>query len=301
MNKRNIWMDCDPGIDDAVAIAMAAASQDRLNICGISTVSGNQTGERVTDNALKLAAFTGLTEVPVVEGARGPLVRKARIAEHIHGKTGLGNYEVPGTSKKVISENAVLYMKNIIMELPENEKITLLPTAPLTNIALLFMLFPEVKGKIEEIVLMGGSSAGGNVTPEAEFNIWADPEAAEVVFSSGLPIVMCGLDVTLKCGLSHEQIETLKRSENAVRNGYGEMLAFYADRRCGQVAIHDAVTVLYLTNPELFNGVYVHVKVDCSEENRGMTVCKENGSVYMLNEVDAFEFQKVLLEKLNYF
>lgn len=192
-------------------------------------------------------------------------------------------------------------MKNIIMELPEDEKITLLPTGPLTNIALLLMLFPEVKEKIEEIVLMGGSSNGGNVTPKAEFNIWADPEAAKVVFSSGLSIVMCGLDVTLKCGLDCEQIEELKNSDNSVRNAYGEMLGFYADKRGGQVAIHDAVTVLYLTNPELFDGVYVDVTVDCSEENRGMTVCEKNAPVYMLNEVNTSEFQKVLLEKLNHF
>lgn len=307
MEKINIWIDCDPGIDDAVALAMAAASRDRLHILGISTVAGNQTSDRVTGNALKLASFFSMDDVPVVRGARGPLVREVEPAGDIHGATGLGNCELPATKKQMASESGIFYMYSRIMELPEEEKVTLVPTGPLTNIALLLRTFPQVQARIEKIVLMGGSSSGGNVTPAAEFNIWADPEAAQMVFAAGLPTVMCGLDVTLKSGLDNGQIEELCRSCRKVEQACGQMLAFYLDttRHEGEenmVAIHDAVTILYLTNPELFSGRNVSVSVDCSwGEERGRTICTADGQeqkVYLLDQVNLPEFQRVLLAKL---
>ncbi|WP_432360450.1 nucleoside hydrolase [Sporosarcina sp. UB5] len=313
MRKRNIWLDCDPGIDDAVAIALAAASQDKLKIHGISTVAGNQTSERVTDNALKLTMFLGLNEVPVVRGARGPLVRKMELADHVHGKTGLGNYELPETTKKLTSENGIQYMWEYIMQLPDNEKITLVATGPLTNIALLFKVFPDVLEKVEEVVIMGGSSVGGNVTPTAEFNAWADPEAAKIVYNTGVSIVMCGLDVTNQCGLNRKQVNMLLNSDRTVEHAYGEMLTFYFDSPAYEnseiVCIHDAVTVLYLTNRELFQGTYVTVDVDCTADiNRGMTVCDmrkninhENCNVLLLNQVDLPALQDAIMEKFNYF
>lgn len=307
MEKINIWIDCDPGIDDAVALAMAAASRDRLHILGISTVAGNQTSDRVTGNALKLASFFSMDDVPVVRGARGPLVREVEPAGDIHGATGLGNCELPATTKQTASESGIFYMYSRIMELPEGKKVTLVPTGPLTNIALLLRTFPQVQARIEKIVLMGGSSSGGNVTPAAEFNIWADPEAAQMVFAAGLPTVMCGLDVTLKSGLDNGQIEELCRSRHKVEQACGQMLAFYLDttRHEGEenmVAIHDAVTILYLTNPELFSGRNVSVSVDCSwDEERGRTICTADGQeqkVYLLDQVNLPEFQRVLLAKL---
>ena len=310
MQKINIWMDCDPGIDDAVAIAVAAASQDKLNICGISTVSGNQTSGLVTDNALKLAAFLGLENIPVVRGAGEPLMRKIETADYVHGENGLGNCELPKTSKTVASENGILFIRDYIMRMPENDRITLVPTGPLTNIALLLKTFPEVKGRIEKIVSMGGSSIGGNVTAAAEFNIWADPEAAKIVYQAGIPVVMCGLDVTTRCGLTREQVFALNESSSIVQRDYGQMLKFYFDapdnRDSDLLWIHDAVTVLYLTDPWLFSGEYAEVDVDCTSDiNRGMTICgirksvkDENASVLLLNKVDLEAFQKVLLKKL---
>lgn len=313
MKTRNIWLDCDPGIDDAVAFAMAAASREQLNICGISTVAGNLTSDRVTDNALRLAAFLGMKDVPVVRGAFGPLTRPVETGDEIHGEFGIGNYMLPETDKSVVSEHAVPYMYDTIMNLPEGEKMTLVPTGPLTNIALLFRVYPDVKEKIEKIVLMGGSSVEGNMTPTAEFNIWADPEAAKMVFDFGLPIVMCGLDVTNQCGLTRAQIMELRNSENEVEHAFGIMLQFYADSPAyanfDMICIHDAVTILYLTNPELFKGFDTSVDVDCTADiNRGMTVCDKRREalesekpVLALNQVDLPEFQKVLLEKLNSF
>lgn len=317
MKQRNIWIDCDPGIDDAVALAMAAASREQLNILGISTVAGNQTSDRVTGNALKLASFFGMTDVPVVRGSRGPLVRAVEPAGDIHGSTGLGDCELPQTARETASESGIFYMYNCIMELPAGEQVTLVPTGPLTNIALLLGTFPKVRARIDKIVLMGGASQGGNVTPAAEFNIWADPEAAQMVFAAGLPTVMCGLDVTLKSGLDSRQIAALCRSPRKVERACGQMLSFYLDttRHEGEenmVAIHDAVTILFLTNPELFSGREAEVRVDCSwDENRGRTICteypaaektvkQEKAPVYLLDQVNLPEFQRILLSKLAY-
>ena len=164
MNKTNIWIDCDPGIDDAVALAMAAASRNQLNILGISTVAGNQTSDRVTGNALKLTTFFGMDDVPVVRGARGPLVRPVEPAEDIHGADGLGGCGLPETEKKTASESGIFYMYSRIMGLPEGETVTLVPTGPMTNIALLLRTFPEVKERIGRIVFMGGSSGAVSYT-----------------------------------------------------------------------------------------------------------------------------------------
>lgn len=313
MKKEKIWIDCDPGLDDAVALAMIAASRDVLEICGISTVSGNQTIERVTENALRLSALLGMKDVPVAAGAKTPLVRIPEVAGDIHGESGLGNYEPPKTDKQPNSMEGVRFLHDFLMSLPEGEQLTLVPTGPLTNVALLFLLYPEVKKKIRRIVLMGGSSGGGNVTPSAEFNIWVDPEAAKVVFNDEIPIVMCGLDVTMKCGLTLTQIDTLKKSSDPLLQAYGEMLGFYGGTTEGEreaeteelVFIHDAVTILYITNPELFAGIPVNVSVDCSEEKRGKTTCtacapssRQPAGVLMLNQVNLPEFQKTLLQKL---
>lgn len=278
MKKRKIWIDCDPGIDDAFAIALAAASQDQLEILGISTVAGNQSIERVTENARKLTAFLGIPQVPVVKGSACPLVRERISAAHVHGSTGLGDCILPDTEKQVIDENGILFLAKVLLSLPKEEKVTLVPIGPLTNIALLFRVFPEVQEKIEEICLMGGAAVGGNVTATGEFNIWADPESAQVVFSSGLPVIMCGLDVTGRCGLSRDHARILLESQGSVQKALGEMVSFYlgspAYQNKSQASIHDAVTITYLLHPEWFEGRGMHVEVDCSEgKNRGMTIC----------------------------
>lgn len=309
-SKKNIWLDADPGIDDAVAFAIAFANRDKLNICGISSVAGNQISDLVTGNALKLSVFLGAEDIPVVRGATAPLLREVVPAGDIHGKSGLGYCELPVPEKKLASESGILYLRNAILALPEGEQMTLVPTGPLTNIALLFKTFPEVLPRIEEIVLMGGAAVGGNVSPTAEFNIWADPEAAKMVFDAGIPVVMCGLDVTNSCGLNHEQVDGLLNSTGTVQHAYGEMLKFYFDSPAYEgnelVSIHDAATVMYLLRPELFEGERMHVDVDCSEGvNRGMTICdmrrsmlREEGNVLVLKQVNVPEFQKELLETL---
>lgn len=303
---RPILIDCDPGIDDAVALAMIAAFREQLSLLGITTVAGNQTLERVTRNALDLAFLLHL-EVPVASGCDAPLLRKKEVAADIHGSTGLGDCHLPQSSHSPISHNAVTFLRDVLLSLPQGQKATLLPTGPLTNIALLLKTFPEVKDRIDTICLMGGGLNGGNVTPTAEFNIWADPEAAQMVFSAGLPLVMCGLDATMQGGLTRSQVDALLKGNGTISRYFGEMLDFYfrspAYQKRDVVALHDATTVLYLLYPQLFSTCTCPVTIDCSEGiNRGMTIgdrrlfAQGDGITVLTGVVDKVGYQNVILE-----
>lgn len=309
-NKRKIIMDCDPGIDDAVALCLAAAHPEIFEILGITTVAGNQTIEKVTENALRLVAFYGL-EVQVAKGAETPILRPPVTASDIHGKNGIGDIEIPETNKKPAAVHAVIFMKQLFDELNEGEKITLIPTGPLTNIGLLFSVFPEVKEKVEEIVLMGGAAVGGNVTSASEFNIYEDPEAAAIVFNSGLPIVMCGLDATHMCGLDRTATSALLNEKGKIAKAIGGMVSFYlkspAYKNKNAACIHDAATFMYLLHPEIYKGVKMPVSVDCSNgPMRGNTLCDmretaagEEGKTTVLMNADSEKFQEYLLDAVH--
>ena len=310
--RRNIWIDTDPGIDDAIAIAAAFASTDRLKICGISTVAGNQTIDIVTDNALWLTEALGQEEVSVVRGAEHPLIRKAHPVGRVHGEHGLG-YVIPDTPARALtSSQGAAFLYRAILNLPEGEKMTLVPIGPLTNIALLLGTFPDIIQRIDQIVLMGGSAVEGNITATAEYNIWADPEAAEMVFQSGVPIVMCGLDVTMKCLLTMDEIQRLAKG-GALQQKFARMLEFYFDSTAyqgkGSVAMHDSVPFLYLLHEEKFSGEHHIVHVSCTEDTcRGMTVICDGAytyfqtgepqNAYVLKDVDANWFRQELMERL---
>lgn len=304
----HVLFDCDPGIDDAVAFALAAAHPDVLKLHGISTVAGNQTLDRVTGNALKLTAFLGM-DVPVARGAEAPLLRDIVPAGDIHGKTGLGDCVLPETDRTAVAERAPEFMYRKLCALPDGERMVLVPTGPLTNVALLLAAFPDCRDRIAQIVLMGGAMSGGNITQTAEFNIWEDPEAASIVFRSGVPIVMCGLDVTMKCGFTHAQVEALAKSGSRKAQAYGEMVSFYFRTAMYEnrerVAIHDAVTFMYLLHPEIFTGRRMHVEIDCSEGlNRGMTVCDSRiwsdapKNALVLLDADGEKFTQYLTEAI---
>lgn len=308
-NKRKILMDCDPGIDDAVALALCAAHPEAFRLLGITTTMGNVTLDKTTDNALRLAEYYGLL-VPVAAGAAGPVVREPKTASDVHGANGLGNVQFPEAKNKPVPKHAVLFLYETIMELPAGEKVTLVPTGPLTNVGLLLTLFPEVKERIEAIVLMGGSASGGNRTSTAEFNIYVDPEAASIVFSSGVPIVMCGLDATSLCGLDRETAARLSEDPRPVVQKIGQMIAFYfscAVYRGGPIAAtHDAVTFMYMLHPEIFTTEKMPVSVDCAYgETRGMTICdrrkwafEDRPLVTVLTGADGKRFQELLVESL---
>ncbi len=310
--RKNIWIDTDPGIDDAIAIAAAFASTDRLKICGISTVAGNQTIDIVTDNALWLTELLGGEEVSMVRGAEHPLIRRPHPVGRVHGEHGLG-YVIPDKPARTLtSTQGAAFLYQAICDLPGEEKMTLVPIGPLTNIALLLGTYPKIRQKIDQIVLMGGSAREGNITATAEYNIWADPEAAEMVFQSGVPIVMCGLDVTMKCLLTMEEILKLKKA-GPIQQQFARMLEFYFDstayRGKGSVAMHDSVPFLYLLQEEKFSGEHHVMHVSCTEDScRGMTcVCdgaytysqtEEPQNVYVLKDVDAAWFTQELMERL---
>ncbi len=304
-DRIDIWIDCDPGIDDALMLALVAASADRLHLHGVSSVAGNVPSSVVTENVLRLASYVGLPDVPLARGAVAPLVRLAQDAAEVHGASGLGAVTLPVSDRTLDARPAVIAMRDAILGLARDRRMTLVPTGPLTNIALLLRACPDCVERIERIVLMGGSTIGGNVTEHAEFNIWGDPEAAQIVFASGLPIVMCGLDVTLQCGLTPAQIDELACDEDARLRTLAQMLASYNQNESewvhGVCVIHDAVTVLYLTNPELFGGAQAAVNVDCDEAHRGRTRCVAGpaATVLLLNEVDIQAFQRVLLDRLH--
>lgn len=310
MEKRRIIIDCDPGVDDAIALAFAAAHQEEFELLAITTVSGNQSIGKVTQNALDLAQFYGL-EVPVARGMDAPLVRDPLYAAETHGENGLGQCVLPKASQKPEKEHAVLYLNRIIKELPERKKVTLVATGPLTNIAMLLKLFPEVKEKILEIVFMGGGAMGGNVTAAAEFNMYVDPEAARIVFKSGIPLVMCGLDATLKCTLKRNQIIKLCQSGNPAARVCGDMAGYTLENTSskyrGEVSIHDVVPLMYLLHPEIFTIKRTILDADCSEGvARGTALCdfrwwkydEEELTSLILLDADGSRFQEYLITAL---
>ena len=306
MKKRNIIIDCDPGIDDIVALCFAIAKEDKLNILGITTVAGNQSIEKVTKNALGLMSFLN-KDIKVAKGAKGPLVRVKRPAINVHGENGVGDYKLP-EGAELYSDNAITFLRDTIMN--ADDKVTLVPVGPLTNIALLLKTFPEVIEKIELLSIMGGSTNGGNCTPTAEFNVWADPEAARIVFDSKLPIVMSGLNVTHCTGLYREDVDNLLKSDGKVSHMCGEILDFYfrGDHvKSGKFTpIHDACSIMYLVHPELYQYKHMDVKVDCSEDlNRGYTACDvrewidyDESYPKILTSVDQDRFTEILLKEL---
>ena len=307
--KIKVIMDCDPGIDDGIALAYAAAHQDEIELLAVTTFAGNQTIDKVTKNALELVDFYGL-KVPVARGQERPLVKEVIHAEEFHGETGLGHCVLPETGTKAASDNAVFFIREIPDDLPEGQQVTFIETAPMTNLALLLRVFPEVKDKIRRIVFMGGAVKGGNVTPAAEFNIYADPEAAKIVFEAGIPLVMCGLDATMKCNLTRNQIMKLCQSGNPVARACGDMAGYVLENsskyRC-VASIHDAVPFMYLLHPEFFKMEKAILDVDCSDgAGRGAMLCdfrwwlhdEEKIKDMILTDADTESFQQELFEAI---
>src|SRR5262245_32529320 len=198
-------LDCDPGHDDAIALILAVASPE-VELVGVTTVAGNQTVDKTTNNALRILELVGRQDIPVYRGAERPFIRPQDVAAHVHGESGLDGPALPEPSTREQAENAVDYLAREIGA--RDGKVTLVPTGPLTNVGLLFAAHPRVRP--ERIVLMGGAIGEGNRTPAAEFNIWADPEAAQRVFVEGLDTTMVGLDVTHRAQIRDEHTERMR-------------------------------------------------------------------------------------------
>jgi pyrimidine-specific ribonucleoside hydrolase len=259
-----IILDCDPGHDDAIAILLALASPE-VELVGITTVSGNQTLDKTTANALRVLEFAGRADVPVYAGADRPFVRERDVAAHVHGESGLDGPDLPPPSGAPRDGHAVDFLAEEIRR--REGKVTLVPTGPLTNIGLLLSLHPDARP--ERIVLMGGAIGEGNRTPAAEFNIWADPEAAQRVFAEGLDTTMVGLDVTHRALITDEHTERM-RGAGKVGRMVAELMDFYARFHRSRYPdldgspMHDPVCVAHLIDPTLMTVRDAFIEVDCS-------------------------------------
>lgn len=254
-----IIIDTDPGIDDAVALAVALY-QKELNVQLITTVSGNVSLDKTTRNALKLLEFFDKTNIPVAAGATVPLVKEPEYADDIHGDSGLDGYTFPDISTKPIPLHAVNAMKQVLDE--SDEAVSLIPIGPLTNIALLFSMYPECKKKIERIILMGGSSFRGNTTPYGEFNIYVDPEAADIVFRSNLPIVMCGCDIGDKAVVTLDMFHQMKNI-NKISKMLSDLFESYRGGSLKEgLKMYDLCAIAFLLKPEMFKTTETFVGVE---------------------------------------
>jgi len=259
-----IILDCDPGHDDAIAILLALASPE-VELVGITTVSGNQTVDKTTANALKILELAGRTDVPVYTGADRPILRERDVAAHVHGESGLDGPDLPAPTHAVREEHAVDYLAAELRR--RDGKLTLVATGPLTNVGLLFSLHPDARP--ERIVLMGGAIGEGNRTPAAEFNIWADPEAAERVFSEGRDTTMVGLDVTHRALIKDEHTERM-RGAGKVGKVVAELMDFYSRFHRQRYPdldgspMHDPVCIAHLVDPTLMEIRAALIEVDCT-------------------------------------
>jgi inosine-uridine nucleoside N-ribohydrolase len=272
MTGPRVIVDCDPGHDDAVAILVAHRFCD---LVAVTTVNGNASLADVTNNALVLAELFGL-DVPVHAGCDRALVQPTRHAT-VHGEHGFGGSTIPRATRAAAGTHAV----EAIIELTrEEEGVWLVPTAPLTNIAVALRLDPAIVDRIAGISLMGGGIRVGNVTATAEFNIWCDPEAAHIVFESGAPLRMCGLDVTHQVRIGPSEADGLERLGTARAAFMAGILRFFADRyreHTGVVGgpMHDPLAVLAVTHPHLFGLAERHVRIELAGSQRGTTVVDE--------------------------
>ncbi|MGB2535238.1 pyrimidine-specific ribonucleoside hydrolase RihA [Hafnia paralvei] len=303
-----IILDCDPGHDDAIALILALASPE-LELKAVTTSAGNQTPDKTLRNALRILTLLQRSDIPVAGGAVKPLMHELIIADNVHGESGLDGPELPEPNFAPQTCNAVELIAQTLRA--SQQPVTVVATGPLTNIALLLTSHPELHAKISRIVIMGGAAMLGNWTPAAEFNIYVDPEAAEIVFQSGLPIVMAGLDVTHRAQIMSEDIERFRHLGNPVADVVADLLDFFMEYHKQEkwgfqgAPLHDPCTIAWLIKPEIFTCVDRWVGVETQGKyTQGMTVVdyysltanQPNTTVMM--DVDRQAFVDLLVERI---
>jgi purine nucleosidase len=276
---KKVILDCDPGHDDALAMLLAYAHPS-IDLLAVTTVAGNQILQKVTQNARKVMTVAGIRNVLLAAGADRPLVNTIDPGEYIHGVTGLDGYDFPEPTVPVDKRHAI----DLIIDLCHaNDKITLIPTAPLTNIALALRKDPTIVPKIEEIVLMGGGTERGNRQPLAEYNIWQDPEAADIVFRSGSPVTMIGLNLTHQAKATPEVVRRIQALNNEVSRMVVGLIEFFRSTyakhfRFDAPPIHDACAVARVIDPEIVKCEFVNVVMELKGAyTYGATVCDMDG------------------------
>ncbi len=277
---KRIIMDCDPGHDDMVAILLAIADEN-IDLLGITTVAGNQTGEKTFRNALRILTLLNVQNIPVARGFDKPLFRELKTAPAFHGVSGLDGAELPEPAITPLKKHAVDFIIDTLME--SSGGIYLVPTGPLTNIAVSLIKEPKIKEKIERIVLMGGAVFDSNTTPAAEFNFYVDPEAAKIVFESGVPITMVGLDVTDKAIFNFDDIEKLRSFNGRISRVVAPLLEFFGNANkeiygFDGAPLHDALALSVLINPDVIKTRFLHVDIETRGEfTRGESVADVYG------------------------
>ena len=270
----NIILDVDTGVDDAFAILYATRNPE-ITVLGITCVDGNTSLKNVCQNTLQVLDMAGASSIPVAAGANEPLMGTAGDlgdASQVHGGDGLAGLSNSGSSRSLDSRHAIELIRDLVEGF--KDKVTLVPIGPLTNVALFISTFPETAKKLERIMLMGGSASGGNVTAAAEFNVWHDPEAAHIVFNSGLPITMYGLDVFYDLRVDQEHVNTLREAGSVSANFAADLIEFRLQSLGSEMCLGDYGAVASLLHPGLVESKAMNVVVDTSQgPGRGQTIC----------------------------
>lgn len=307
---KKIIIDCDPGHDDAIALLLASRAED-IKILGVTTVAGNSELENTTRNARKILDYADVFDVPVYAGCKTPLMRSLYrlTGAIIHGADGLGGPNIPAPVTPIEKEHGVDYIIRALRE--SDEKVILVPTGPLTNIAMAFIKAPDIKEKIEKIVIMGGAVVDpGNITSAAEFNIFVDPEAAKIVFSSGCNIYLNTLDISMKAVFNETDIENLRAQGDKISDIVAQLLDFFASTHVNHFGfkacpIHDALCIGVLIDDSLieFQKTYLDVSVN-DPLTLGETVADLWGitgnepNCYISTKVDREKFVKMITEHM---
>jgi pyrimidine-specific ribonucleoside hydrolase len=294
-----VLLDVDPGIDDTLAILLALSSPE-LRVEAVTVVAGNVGVDQGVANALRVLELAGRADIPVARGAEAPLRGMLRTARHVHGENGLGDIELPEPSTKPHPESAT----DLIAAKAEESagELSLIPIGPLTNIAQALDAYPDLGKKIKEIVLMGGSFSGGNITPAAEFNIYNDPEAADIVLRSGVPIVMVTLDVTRQTALQPGDLAAVERDSNPISRLVLDLSDFATrSRKRSGIRLHDPLAVGVAIDRSIVQTMPSHVEVVTDDgETRGATVASQGPTpnTEICTEVDAPRFVKFFVDRV---
>jgi purine nucleosidase len=301
-------IDCDPGVDDAIALLLAMASPE-LNLLGITTVAGNVPLHHTQTNARKICELAGRGDVPVFAGCPRPLVRSLITAEAVHGETGLDGASLPEPILPLQAQHGVAFLLDTLRT--ASEPITLAALGPLTNLAVAMIQEPSLFRRVREIVIMGGAITHGNITPVAEFNSYVDPHAAQVVLSSGVPITLITLDVTHQVLTTPERLQAIRAIATPVATAAADLLTYYGKHDAARYGmpgspLHDPCVIAYLLQPALFTGQQAHVMVELqSEATLGQTVVDlwqvgdRPPNVNVLRTVDAAGVYRLLIERLS--
>ena len=307
-NIKKIIMDCDPGHDDAIALLLATRAEN-LEVLGVTTVAGNSEVENTTRNALRVLNYSDVCDIPVYAGCAAPMMRKLYrlTGAIIHGEDGLGGPAIPAPVQKQETIHAVDYLIRTLRA--ADEKIIVIATGPLTNVATAFVLAPDVKEKIDRLIIMGGAvTDAGNITSAAEFNIFVDPEAAKIVFNSGVPIYLNTLDVSMKAVFYEADILALGEKDNKVSRVVCELLKFFAGTHVDHFGfmacpIHDALCVGILLDEDLVGFQHVFCDISLHDElTLGETVADlwnitgKEPNVYLSRTVDREKFVTMITE-----